>query len=111
GSIFHTEGNSGHYLATKPLLTPNEELDEVTVTMMAERVFADQEDPVLEPIGSATVTVRADLDHAIDLVPTHGEAEFGDDQEFRLVIRDRNGNQLQDELEGLHFTWTESGFH
>ena len=111
GDIFHTEGNSGHYLATKTLMTPQEELDDVTVTMMAERIFTDDEEPVLHPIGSATVTVLADLDYAIEMSPTFGEAEFGGEEELRLVIRDRNGNQLQDEMEGLHFTWSESGFH
>lgn len=112
GSIFHTMGNSAHYLATKGQMARGEELDVVTVTMMAERVVGPgEEEGVLHPIGSASITVRADLEYAIDLVPTHGETEFGGEEQFELVIRDRDGNQIQNEIDGLRLTWSVTGYH
>lgn len=111
GELLNQEGNSTEYLATKTVMTTGEELDEVTVTVMAQRVQSDEESTPPEPVGTASVIVRADLDYAIEFLPTFGSAEFGETEELLLVIRDRNGNQVQDQLEGLHFTWSESGFH
>ncbi len=111
GEITREEGNGAEYLATKPLLTANEILDEVTVTVRARRVADEGEDAPLEVIGTATIPVRADLQFAVEFLPTSGATVFGETEELLLVIRDREGRQVQDELEGLHYTWTESGFH
>ena len=62
-------------------------------------------------MGTATIPVRADLQFAVEFLPTHGATVFGETEELLLVVRDRDGNQVQDEFEGLHFTWSETGFH